>query len=293
MMSKVYMTDVFKVWKFEMYIKDRRPITSVHLAKNSQGAWCVFKTINVGRCMSMFVEVLVLRVMQNTPGIVRMEEWAYNVAHDVVIIQFPRMVMDLQQFMYKWRHHARVRRKYMLANVAGLLETLVEVHRHGIVHRDLKPANILLDDKEYWFLHDFGNSIWEHKPGQEYATDMANTVTHRPPECMGKDRMVAYDQKIDVWALGIICYELWFGSLPIESYEYNVIRDFYLLNPVETWATLWSLPEPWMNFFYKCLQSNPQHRFSAYQLMALPLFKEVLPGNAKNSRSPIAIPLHT
>lgn len=89
------------------------------------------------------------------------------------------------------------------------------LHKKHIIHRDIKPENILLGFDNVIKISDFGWSV--HSPSSKRAT-MCGTLDYLPPEMVeAKDH---YDERIDVWALGILMYELLVGSPPFEE-EYK------------------------------------------------------------------------
>ncbi|KXZ49404.1 hypothetical protein GPECTOR_21g630 [Gonium pectorale] len=97
------------------------------------------------------------------------------------------------------------------------LEAMAYLHSQGICHRDIKPENILYTDKA-----DFGVSI---DLNQERAVTRAGTVDYMAPEvtrCPLKalptdnkdDESLAYTSAVDVWAAGVLAYELLLGFTP-------------------------------------------------------------------------------
>ncbi|KAG8348384.1 Protein tyrosine kinase Protein kinase domain [Trypanosoma vivax] len=101
--------------------------------------------------------------------------------------------------------------------VAQLAEALLYLHQHNILHRDIKPENILLDHKRNIKLADFGWSV--HDPNNRRVTS-CGTPEYFPPEII---RRQAYDASIDLWCLGIFCYELLVGRTPfVESDTKNI-----------------------------------------------------------------------
>ena len=78
------------------------------------------------------------------------------------------------------------------------------------MHRDLKPENILLEQDEDFSkckLIDFGISA---KLGANNLTSSIGTPFYMAPEVLGKN----YDERCDVWSLGVIAYACLTGSLP-------------------------------------------------------------------------------
>ncbi len=103
-----------------------------------------------------------------------------------------------------------------VALVVSLAEALDYAHRQGIVHRDVKPSNILLrggrlDDP---VLSDFGVAHMVDATVATQAGATLGTPTYMPPE-QGEGR--PGDERSDVYALGVILYELLTGRPPFQA----------------------------------------------------------------------------
>ena len=99
--------------------------------------------------------------------------------------------------------------KQIVIDIAKALKIL---HEKGIMHRDIKPHNIYikkLDDEDNRIikLGDFGCAIKIN----ENKSDSIGTVLYNAPE-ISKD--LEYDEKVDLWSLGVTLFELYFGVLP-------------------------------------------------------------------------------
>lgn len=104
-----------------------------------------------------------------------------------------------------------------LALVARLARAVHHAHVRGVVHRDLKPANVLVDAQGQPRILDFGiaKAVDEvaDAPRLTRMGDMVGTLHYMSPEQLaGDSRRV--DQRSDVYALGVILYELLAGSHP-------------------------------------------------------------------------------
>ncbi|MBK8257305.1 MAG: protein kinase [Polyangiaceae bacterium] len=101
-------------------------------------------------------------------------------------------------------------------------EALAEAHAAGIVHRDLKPSNLFLarlaDDTDIIKVLDFGISkqvsteALQSNPSLTKTTDVFGSPTYMSPEQLKASRNV--DARADIWALGVILYELLTGAPP-------------------------------------------------------------------------------
>lgn len=103
--------------------------------------------------------------------------------------------------------------------LAELAIALNHLHSSGIVYRDLKPENILLDRDGHLKLTDFGLSKDISKCGT--TTTFCGTTEYFPPEVI---RHEPYGVAVDWWALGVLAYELLFGTTPF--HDRNQVRLF-------------------------------------------------------------------
>lgn len=92
-----------------------------------------------------------------------------------------------------------------------MTDALQYCHEKKVIHRDIKPENLLLGLQGELKIADFGWSV--HAPSSRRAT-MCGTLDYLPPEMIqGQD----HDEKVDLWSLGVLCYEFLVGRPPFES----------------------------------------------------------------------------
>ncbi len=100
---------------------------------------------------------------------------------------------------------------------------VAHAHKKGIIHRDLKPSNILvtsIDGKPVPKIIDFGIAKIIDQPGEDHATlfgDLFGTPAYMSPEIMDGSEV---DTGADVYALGMVLYELITGKLPFDDEVY-------------------------------------------------------------------------
>ena len=94
--------------------------------------------------------------------------------------------------------------------VQDIAKALMTLQKYGIIHRDIKPSNMFLieiDGKRVVKLGDFGCAINK----KDNQSDSIGTYLYNAPEVI---KNLEYDDKCDLWSLGVSLFELYFGILP-------------------------------------------------------------------------------
>jgi len=102
-----------------------------------------------------------------------------------------------------------------------LAEGLAHAHARSIIHRDLKPANVLITDDGRPMLLDF-NMAEDTKLRGTVESVIGGTIPYMPPEQLRAfaGRSVELDHRVDLYALGVILYELLTGQAPFPLLHY-------------------------------------------------------------------------
>ncbi|EGC34217.1 hypothetical protein DICPUDRAFT_153614 [Dictyostelium purpureum] len=148
---------------------------------------------------------------------------------------------------------------------AGVVKGLVYLHSKKTSHRDIKAGNILLDEEGLPKLADFGVSTIAEQ-GQKMKTVIGSPYWMAPEIIMGQ----GYDQKADIWSLGITAIEI--AELVPPRFDVPPSRVIFTI-PHQPPPTL-KIPSDWSpefnDFVKQCLSMNPANRPSAQQLLSHP-----------------------
>ena len=113
-----------------------------------------------------------------------------------------------------------------------IYEAVCFIHSRNIIHRDLKPNNILFLDKEktHIVIIDFGISGMSN--GNQREKIKAGTTSFLPPEIVSGEEYSS-NQKIDIWALGVILYLMVEGNYPFNGKNRKEISKSILKDNLE------------------------------------------------------------
>jgi eukaryotic-like serine/threonine-protein kinase len=141
-------------------------------------------------------------------------------------------------------------------------EALAEAHALGIVHRDVKPANFFIsrgaDGQPLLKVLDFGISKSPVTGLQLTATQaVMGTPAYMSPEQMRSSRDV--DHRSDIWALGIVLYELLQGAPPFGGDTFSSMVIKVVTDPLPPMTV--PLPGNLAAIVYHCLEKDPARRF--------------------------------
>lgn len=160
--------------------------------------------------------------------------------------------------------------------IATIAEAIDHAHRRGFVHRDLKPANILLDPAGTPHVLDFGLAIHESSQ-RAHAGEMAGTLPYMAPEQVRREAQ-RLDGRADLWALGVMLYEMLTGRRPFDGPDFQGLSDEILhRDPKPPRQIDDAIPAELERICLKCLHKDVSQRYLAARDLARDLRRAVKP----------------
>ncbi len=141
----------------------------------------------------------------------------------------------------------------------GLVEGVAYLHDHGIVHRDLKPANLFMEEGIVK-IGDYGLAkLITPSQGTEHSESIGTCHYMAPEIGSGK-----YNKPIDIYAMGVILYEMLTGRVPFDGETVNEV----LMKHLTARPDISMLAEPYRTIVSKALAKDPNQRTSrVYDLL--------------------------
>ena len=224
-------------------------------------------------------------------NIIKLKEFKKSKNHYYIIIEYCNGGTLKDNFeKYRSKYGKIFPEKIIQHFIRQIVEAVNYLHSQNIVHRDLKLENMLLNyntkeaQNNLDILHselkliDFGTAAYKYNASE--STNMLKTVIGSPLNMdpiilkmytgISKD-ILPYDEKIDIWSLGVISYYLFTGETPFQAYN-----AFKLLEQIEKGIIRIpiNLSVEAISFLLKMFQYYPEKRISAAELLRHPFIQK-------------------
>jgi serine/threonine-protein kinase len=143
----------------------------------------------------------------------------------------------------------------------GVADALGYIHSHGVVHRDLKPENIMVDPNDRIKLIDFGIAGQEGARRLTFAklSQVMGTPEYISPEQVKGKRG---DGRSDIFALGVMLYEMLTGKAPFQGPNpFAIMNDRLLNNPIPPREIDPSISPQLQEIIYRAIERDPKNRY--------------------------------
>jgi serine/threonine protein kinase len=174
----------------------------------------------------------------------------------------------LRQILNEQPKFTRERAVNVALQIAAALEY---IHSHGVVHRDLKPENIMVDANDHIKLIDFGIAA---NVGSRRLTFAKFSQTMGTPDYISPEQVKGKrgDGRSDIYALGVILYEMLTGKVPFTGPNaFVIMNDRLLNNPVPPREIDPSIAPQLQEIIYRAIERDPAKRYQSAREFALDL----------------------
>ena len=181
--------------------------------------------------------------------------------------------LDGRSLAAELHQHGPYSAREAVAALEQIGRALIAAHRIGIIHRDIKAQNVMVlrrGDEVVFKLVDFGIAKLlapdAHRGGlTSTGIRMGTPVSMAPEQIRGE----TVDQRTDIYALGVLMYQLATGRLPFQGANSIEIEEMHLHAPAPRPGELAAVPERYDLAAIRCLEKRPEDRFqSVNELLA-------------------------
>jgi serine/threonine-protein kinase len=169
-----------------------------------------------------------------------------------------------------------------------ICDALDTMHKHGVVHRDLKPENIMVGDDDRIKLIDFGIAMKEDMRRLTFTglSPALGTPDYISPEQVKGQRG---DQRSDIYALGVMLYEMLAGEPPFTGANpLAVMNERLLIDPKPIRELNPKVSPQLQEILFRALERDPRHRYATANEMAWELEHQEIVGVDEGARRPSA-----
>ncbi|XP_068077018.2 uncharacterized protein [Danio rerio] len=208
-----------------------------------------------GHSRPMLAEVaIMLRLMKapQCPNIIRLHDWIENESDCTLILEYPESCQTLDRYITDTLDMNENKARRLMRQLVQAVRFCVE---RGVFHGDIHARNILVTTPRLELkLIDFG-CAWPVTRMPFYSWKYQGARCYTPPEILRHPKF--FPSMANIWAIGILLYEIMHGRLPFYDRQSIMVGDLHL-NP--------TLSSACQDLISKCLIRNPVRRILLHQV---------------------------
>ena len=187
--------------------------------------------------------------------------YAFRVRNEIYEIMEYASGKDLSQYL-KSRPHGWISEDEARWLIGQVWRGIDYWHQEGVIHRNIKPHNLLIESEYPTNLKIWDNNKWsnldddwivnKHKEYKDMIIKISDfnsasiknagfgkwktwveDLLYKPPEILNLKAVHSYGRAIDVWAIGVILFEMLFGHHPFEGENWDEIKENILKHPIQ------------------------------------------------------------
>jgi len=184
--------------------------------------------------------------------------------------------------------HGRISAENVVPILERISAAIDYAHEQGVIHSDIKPSNILFDENDQAYLADFGIA-WQSAAVRRNGPPSGGTPAYLSPEqALGEEKI---DGRSDIYALGIILFEMLTGVQPFEGETPLAVILMHAYDPPPSLrAADWRLPSSLDKVVQRSLAKKPAERYASAQEL-LKAYQDAL-AEREQVNSPLERPVH-
>ena len=163
---------------------------------------------------------------------------------------------DLRFHCSRYRRFSEEQTRFF---IACLVHTLAYIHKNNVIHRDIKPENIILDDKGYLHITDFGIA---KENDDDNSSETSGTPGYMAPEVL---KGLGHSFSVDYFAIGVIGYEFMLGKRPYSGKNRKEIKE--KMSSIQAKIKGEKIVKGWSmesrDFINKLLKRKPEQRLGS------------------------------
>lgn len=274
------MNSKFDLTKFNI-LKEYKGNASnkIYLVEPKEGGpRLIYKQIHIYNLQCQLREIQAQKNLKH-PYIIRLRDYSVEDQTLKLLIEFAQHG-DLFEFINSLKF---IKESKLLRLFFKIVIAVEFIHSNGFIHRDIKPENILIGDDFEPKLADFGSSVMQ----KVVRNTFCGTYEYMAPEIYERRRQT---EKVDIWALGILLFEMTHNKMPFKDKSMLEIREIVESHRVPFDQQISSRIR---SVVYKILRFRPEERPSAREILCFPELKcfyeelrDMLPKRGR-SKSPI------